>query len=204
MAPLGSGKSTQIPQFLHEAGWTAGGRRVVCTQPRRIAATSISARVAEESGCKVGEDVGYVIRFDSKMSEQTSIKYCTDGILLRETMSDPLLSSYSVIMVDEAHERSLHSDILLGLLKKIQRVRPELRLIVTSATMNAVEMKDFFETNVSVDRNKLDDTSCIVPITGRMYPVDILYLKEPTSNYLKECVEVVIKIHTVESSGDGK
>ena len=195
----GSGKSTQIPQFLHEAGWAAGGRCVVCTQPRRIAVTSLSARVAEEVGTRLGDTVGYAIRFDSCVSPGTAIKYCTDGVLLRETLSDPLLSMYSVVMVDEAHERSLQSDILLGLLKKIKKVRPELRLIVTSATMNARDMKNFFESNQRVNG---DDTACVLSITGRQYPVDILYLSDPTPNYLKECVETVIKIHSSEGPGD--
>lgn len=133
----GCGKSTQVPQFLHEAGWAAGGRCVVCTQPRRIAAMAVAARTASEMGCTLGGDVGYAIRFDSKCSTTTSIKYCTDGLLLRETAQDPLLSQYSVIIVDEAHERSLYTDILLGLLKKIHRKRPELRVIIASASLDA-------------------------------------------------------------------
>jgi HrpA-like RNA helicase len=115
---------------LHEAGWTAKGRSVVCTQPRRVAAISVSARTAEEFGCRLGEEVGYAVRFDNKTSSNTIIKYCTDGVLLRETQNDPLLSKYSVVMVDEAHERSLYTDILLGLLKKIRRKRSDLRIII--------------------------------------------------------------------------
>jgi ATP-dependent RNA helicase DDX35 len=164
----------------------------------------VTARVAEEFGSSLGEEVGYAIRFDSKVSKRTKIKFCTDGVLLRETMTDPALSAYSVIMVDEAHERSLHSDILLGLLKKIQRARPELRLIVTSATLNAEEIRMFFETNQGYNRRIDEDTSCIVPLTGRMYPVDILYLKDSTPNYLQCAVNAVVDIHNSEGTGDGE
>lgn len=101
ISETGAGKSTQIPQYLHEAGWTADGRCVVCTQPRRIAALTIATRVAEEMNCSLGDEVGFAIRFEQKCGQNTVIKYCTDGILLRETMSDPLLTKYSVIMIDE-------------------------------------------------------------------------------------------------------
>jgi ATP-dependent RNA helicase DDX35 len=147
----GCGKSTQLPQFLYEAGWAAGERCIVCTQPRRIAAMAVAARTASEMGCTLGEEVGYAIRFDSKCNNNTSIKYCTDGLLLRETMQDPLLSKYSVIIVDEAHERSLYTDILLGLLKKIHRKRPDLRVVIASASLDAQELKDFFETHQSIN-----------------------------------------------------
>ena len=115
----GSGKTTQVPQYLYEAGWAAGGRQVACTQPRRIAAQEVAARVAEEQGEELGGLVGYTVRFDDcSHPDKTRIKYLTDGMLVRETMFDPLLLKYSVIMLDEAHERSLYTDILLGLLKK--------------------------------------------------------------------------------------
>ncbi|KAL5576630.1 hypothetical protein UlMin_018329, partial [Ulmus minor] len=115
----GSGKTTQIPQYLKEAGWAEGGRVIACTQPRRLAVQSVSSRVAEEMGVKLGEEVGYSIRFeDVTTTGVTKIKFLTDGVLLREMMEDPLLTKYSVIMVDEAHERSISIDILLGLLKK--------------------------------------------------------------------------------------
>jgi ATP-dependent RNA helicase DDX35 len=101
VSETGTGKSTQILQYLYESGWTSQDRRVVCTQPRRIAAITIAARVSEEMGCVLGNEVGYTIRFDKKISQSTKILFCTDGVLLRETMTDPLLSQYSVIMVDE-------------------------------------------------------------------------------------------------------
>lgn len=116
----GCGKTTQIPQYLDEAGWTAGGTRMVCcTQPRRVAVTTVARRVAQEMGVQLGRDVGYTIRFeDVSTPGLTRINFLTDGALVRKMMMDPLLTKYSVVMVDEAHERSLHTDILLGLLKK--------------------------------------------------------------------------------------
>lgn len=141
----GSGKTTQIPQYLLETGWADGGRVIGCTQPRRIAATSVAARVAEEMDCNVGQAVGYAVRFEDKTSPATRIKYMTDGVLFREAMYDPLLSRYSVIMVDEAHERSLHTDLILGLLKKIMRRRPELKVIIASATLDAQRFLDYFK-----------------------------------------------------------
>eukprot|EP01041_Mallomonas_annulata_P008203 gene8203-16869_t len=198
----GCGKTTQIPQYLHEFGWTAGGRCVVCTQPRRMAAISVATRVAEEMGVNLGNEVGYAVRFDSKCNEEnTVIKFCTDGLLLRETMSDPILSKYSVIMIDEAHERTLHSDILLGLLKKIKRKRKDLRIIVTSATLNATPLCEFFETNTNTDNSSLN-TACILSVQGRLYPVDVQYLIEPVANYLRAAVDTVLQIHQSESAGD--
>ncbi|KAG6512673.1 hypothetical protein ZIOFF_030802 [Zingiber officinale] len=122
----GSGKTTQIPQYLKEAGWAEGGRVIACTQPRRLAVQSVASRVAEEMGVKIGEEVGYTIRFEDQTNPGFS-------------------RNYSVIMVDEAHERSISTDMLLGLLKKIQRRRPELRLIISSATIEAKSMSNFFQ-----------------------------------------------------------
>ena len=141
----GCGKSTQIPQYLFEAGWADGGRVVACTQPRRVAAQTLAARVADEMGVDLGKECGYTIRFDNKAdAERTRVKFLTDGILLREMMGDPLLSRYSVIMVDEAHERSIYTDVVVGLLKKIQRRRKDLRVIISSATLDAEAFKNFF------------------------------------------------------------
>ena len=140
----GSGKSTQLPQYLRENGWSDSGFSIVCTQPRRIAAQTLAARVAKESGCELGTSVGYTVRFDDVSSPVTEIRYVTDGMLLREaTVSDPLLSRYSVVILDEAHERNLNTDALLGVIRKIRRKRPELRVIVCSATINAEEFLDF-------------------------------------------------------------
>lgn len=116
----GSGKTTQIPQFLVNAGMvTPGQRAVACTQPRRVAATSIAQRVADEMDVVLGEEVGYTIRFEDVSSRKTVLKFVTDGMLLREAMSDPLLKRYSVIVLDEAHERTLSTDVLMGLLMEV-------------------------------------------------------------------------------------
>jgi ATP-dependent RNA helicase DDX35 len=149
---------------------------------------------------KVGEIVGYGVRFDYKCSSLTKIKYYTDGVLLREMMSDPLLSKYSVVIVDEAHQRTLHSDVILGLLKKVQRKRPDLRIIITSATLDALTMKNFFETNIQADYGK--DTAVILSIQGRQHSVDVLYLEEPCRNYLKKTLETIFAIHESEDCGD--
>ncbi|KAI9835589.1 MAG: hypothetical protein M1819_002040 [Sarea resinae] len=203
----GSGKTTQIPQFLEQAGWCANGKVVAVTQPRRVAATTVAARVAEEMRCKLGEEVGYSIRFEDVTSAATKIKFLTDGLLLREALVDPLLSRYSVIMVDEAHERSLSTDILLGILKKIRKRRPELRIIISSATLQAEDFLRFFVgadgANDKASGNHIGgDTGRIISLEGRMYPVDILYLEQPTEDYVERAVKTVFDIHTKEGEGD--
>ncbi|KAH7682285.1 RNA helicase protein [Dioscorea alata] len=204
----GSGKTTQIPQFLKEAGWAEGGRNIACTQPRRLAVQSVSARVAEEMGVKLGEEVGYTIRFeDVTNSGVTMIKFLTDGVLLREMMDDPLLTKYSVIMVDEAHERSISTDILLGLLKKIQRRRPELRLIISSATIEARSMSNFFHDRKRNQGDAANDSApstvpAILSVEGKGFTVEIYYLEEPCSSYLQAAVDTVLSIHDKEPVGD--
>ena len=140
----GSGKTTQIPQFLFEAGYGAKGR-IGCTQPRRVAAMSVAARVAQEMDVKLGNEVGYSIRFEDCTSEKTSLKYMTDGMLLREFLGEPDLASYSCMMVDEAHERTLHTDILFGLVKDIARFRPDIKLLISSATLDAEKFSEYFD-----------------------------------------------------------
>lgn len=122
----GCGKSTQLPQYLLEAGWCEDGKIIGITEPRRVAATSLASRVADERNCILGTEVGYCIRFDDCTNESTKIKYMTEGILLRELMSDPLLTTYAIIVLDEVHERTLMTDIIMGLLKKIIRVNGEI------------------------------------------------------------------------------
>jgi pre-mRNA-splicing factor ATP-dependent RNA helicase DHX15/PRP43 len=139
----GSGKTTQIPQFLAEEFGFDGC--VACTQPRRVAALSISKRVSEEADVVLGQEVGYTIRFEDLTSDKTFLKYMTDGMLLREATMDPKLTKYSVIILDEAHERTLATDILFGLLKEILKNRPDLRLVVMSATLDAGKFQDYFE-----------------------------------------------------------
>lgn len=200
----GCGKSTQVPQYLHECGWTSAAFQVCCTQPRRVAATSVAERVAVEMGCRVGDEVSYSIRFEDNTSDRTKIKYLTDGMLIREMMADPLLSRYSVVMVDEAHERSINTDILLGLLKKIQLRRKDLRLIISSATVDASEFQKFFNDNRETLKSerksnwinpKLDDCAAILSVEGRLWPVECFFTEIPVSNYLAHAVETVFEVH---------
>ncbi|VDM39709.1 unnamed protein product [Toxocara canis] len=196
----GCGKSTQVPQYLMEAGWAADGRKIGITEPRRIAVVTLANRVAEERMTPLGEDVGYVVRFDDMTDEKTKIKYMTDGIILRELMSDPLLTQYSIIMVDEAHERSVNTDLVLGLLRKIMLVRNDLRVIVSSATLDAILFRDFLELNDTNDRSK--DTATIISVEGHMHPVTIYYTKSGVPNYVQKTVETVIELHKNEPVGD--
>jgi ATP-dependent RNA helicase DDX35 len=203
----GSGKTTQIPQFLHAAGWTKNGAAIAVTQPRRVAVTSVAARVAEEMHCKVGELVGYSIRFEDATSSSTKIKFLTDGMLIREALLDPLLLRYAVIMVDEAHERSLSSDVLLGLLRKIKRKRPELRVIISSATLDAEQIASFFSSNEEHDVVGEADSSAptltkIIGIKGRAYPVDVMYLSSPADSYLDSAIDTAFRTHVEEPDGD--
>jgi pre-mRNA-splicing factor ATP-dependent RNA helicase DHX15/PRP43 len=124
----GSGKTTQLPQFCVSAGFGAGGRLIACTQPRRVAAMSVAARVAEEMDVTLGEEVGYSIRFEECSGPRTVLKFLTDGMLLREAMADPTLARYAVIVIDEAHERTVATDVLLGLLKGVLERRPDLKV----------------------------------------------------------------------------
>lgn len=186
----GSGKTTQLPQYLHEAGYTKDGLKVGCTQPRRVAAMSVAARVADEMGVKVGNEVGYSIRFEDSTSDKTILKYMTDGMLLREFMTEPDLGGYSAIMIDEAHERTVHTDILLALVKDLARERPDLKLLISSATMNAKKFADYF------------DDAPIFNIPGRRYPVDIHYTPQPEANYLAAAITTVFQIHTTQGKGD--
>jgi len=185
----GSGKTTQLTQYLAEAGYGNNGI-IGCTQPRRVAAMSVAKRVAEEVGCRLGAEVGYTIRFEDCTSPDTKIKYMTDGMLQREILLDPDLKKYSVIMLDEAHERTIATDILFGLLKKTIKRRPDLRLIVTSATLDAEKFSEYFN-------------GCpIFSIPGRTFPVEVMYSKEPESDYLDATLITVMQIHLTEAAGD--
>lgn len=186
----GCGKTTQIPQYLHEEGFTAGGKKVGCTQPRRVAAMSVAKRVSDEMMVKLGAEVGYSIRFEDCTSDKTILKYMTDGMLLREFLTEPDLASYSCVMVDEAHERTLHTDILFGLVKDIARFRPDLKLIISSATLDAKKFSDFF------------DGAPIFQIPGRRYPVDIFYTKAPEADYLDAAIVTTLQIHVTQPTGD--
>lgn len=186
----GSGKTTQLTQYLAEAGFTENGV-IGCTQPRRVAAMSVAKRVSEEVGCQMGHEVGYTIRFEDCTSPATKIKYMTDGMLQREILVDPDLKRYSVIMLDEAHERTIATDVLFGLLKKtLKQRRPDLKVIVTSATLDAEKFSSYFN-------------ECpIFTIPGRTFPVEVLYSREPESDYLDAALVTVMQIHLTEPAGD--
>ncbi|GAA5965435.1 hypothetical protein JCM21900_001889 [Sporobolomyces salmonicolor] len=229
-SPTGTGKSTQIPQFLLESGWAKEGKCIAVTQPRRVAAISVAQRVAEEVGCILGDEVGYSVRFEALSTPETKILYLTDGMLFREILLDPLLSRYSVVMVDEAHERSTYTDLLLGVLKKIRRVRPSLRIIISSATIEAQSFVDFFNTQPPsssapssglkpsddilpppAKRSRWDkkekekpvlDEAVMVRLEGRAFPVEVAYLEEPTNDIVLKAVQTVFDIHLQQPPGD--
>ena len=214
VAPTGSGKTTQIPKFLLEQGWTG----IACTQPRRLSAIAMANRVSQEMGVEVGGAVGYTVRFDDCTSEKTICRFITDGMLFRECLYDPLLSKYSVIMIDEAHERSLHTDLLLALIKKILPRRPEFRAIISSATIDAEGFKKYFtlpridllsgkklygplkpdkptlepetSTNTFVDQKTFFPIERfepkIISIEGRTFPIEINFLESgPTDRMIQ-------------------
>ncbi|KAJ4485361.1 pre-mRNA splicing factor [Lentinula aciculospora] len=185
----GSGKTTQLTQFLYEDGYCRHGI-VGCTQPRRVAAMSVAKRVSEEMECKLGSTVGYAIRFEDCTSAETKIKYMTDGVLLRESLNEGDLDRYSVIILDEAHERSLSTDVLMGLLRKILSRRWDLKLIVTSATMNAEKFSNFYGI-----------APCFT-IPGRTFPVEIYHSKSPCEDYVDSAVKQVLQIHLSLPPGD--
>lgn len=186
----GSGKTTQIPQYLAAAGYSNGGMRIGCTQPRRVAAMSVAARVAEEMGVCLGREVGYTIRFEDCSSDETYIKYMTDGMLLREVVSQPDLKNYSVLIIDEAHERTLHTDVLFGLIKDILKLRTDMKVVISSATLDADKFSDYF------------DGAPIFTVPGRRYPVDIYHTKEPQSDYLASVIKTIFQIHLTPLEGD--
>lgn len=187
----GSGKTTQIPQFvLYDDLPQTQGKMVACTQPRRVAAMSVAQRVAAEMDVKLGEEVGYSIRFEDMTGPKTIMKYMTDGMLLREAMNDPNLSRYSTIMLDEAHERTMATDILMGLLKEVVVRRPDLKIIIMSATLDAQKFQRYF----------MDAPLLAVP--GRTHPVEIFYTPEPEQDYVEAAVRTVLQIHATEGEGD--
>ncbi len=158
----GSGKTTQIPKFCLAADRGINGQ-IGCTQPRRIAATTVARRIAEELGEELGQSVGYKIRFQDRVSAASYIKIMTDGILLAEAQQDPLLRGYDTIIVDEAHERSLNIDFVLGILKSLLKKRDDLKVIVTSATIDTEKFSRAFE------------RAPVIEVSGRMYPVETRY-----------------------------
>lgn len=185
----GSGKTTQLTQYLHEDGYSKYGM-IGCTQPRRVAAMSVAKRVSDEMACRLGEEVGYAIRFEDCTGEKTIIKYMTDGILLRESLREPDLDQYSAVIMDEAHERSLSTEVLFGLLREVVSRRQDLKLIVTSATMDATKFASFFG-NVPV-----------FTIPGRTFPVELFFSKNPVEDYVDAAVKQTLQIHLQPATGD--
>lgn len=187
----GSGKTTQIPQFvLFDEMPHLLNTQVACTQPRRVAAMSVAQRVAEEMDVKLGEEVGYSIRFENKTSPKTILKYMTDGMLLREAMEDHDLSKYSCIILDEAHERTLATDILMGLIKQVVQRRSDLKIIIMSATLDAEKFQSYF------------NDAPLLAVPGRTFPVEIYYTPEYQRDYLDSAIRTVLQIHATEDEGD--
>lgn len=184
----GSGKTTQVPQFLLSDGLATGA--IAVTQPRRVAAMSVAARVAQEMDVELGAECGYLIRFEDVTSEKTKVKYMTDGMLLRECMTDPQLSRYSVVILDEAHERTLSTDILFGLLKEVLQKRQDLRCVIMSATLEAEKFQDYWS------------DAPLLRIPGRMFPVETFFSLRPQKDYVESAVDVVVQIHAQEGPGD--
>ena len=185
----GSGKTTQLTQFLYEDGYARFGM-IACTQPRRVAAMSVAKRVAEEMEVKLGGLVGYAIRFEDCTSKDTEIKYMTDGVLLRECLTEPDLDRYSCIIMDEAHERALNTDVLMGMIKKVLARRKDLKLIITSATMNSERFSRFYG----------GAPEFFIP--GRTFPVDVQYSRSPCEDYVDSAVKQVLAIHVSQGPGD--
>ncbi|KAI0479470.1 P-loop containing nucleoside triphosphate hydrolase protein [Xylariaceae sp. FL0804] len=187
----GSGKTTQIPQYvIYDELPHLNHKMVACTQPRRVAAMSVAQRVADELDVNLGEEVGYSIRFEDKTSPRTILKYMTDGMLLREAMHDHNMSRYSCIILDEAHERTLATDILMALLKQVTQRRPDLKLIVMSATLDAQKFQHYFY------------DAPLLAVPGRMHPVQIFYTPEPEKDYVEGAIRTVLQIHAGEAEGD--
>lgn len=214
----GSGKTTQLPQYLFNAGFCRDGKVIGITQPRRVAAVTVAKRVAEECDAQLGQKVGYAIRFEDLTSSSTRIKYMTDGLLLREVLLDPILSRYSVIIVDEAHERTIHTDVLLGLLKKVQDERLKqhkankpclnkhakfdnrsqsantklipLKLIIMSASLDAKGFSEYF------------GGAKAFHVQGRQHPVDIFFTYHPEPDYFDATLIMIFQIHLEEGPGD--
>lgn len=186
----GSGKTTQIPQFLLPLLCKDNNKMVACTQPRRVATMSVSKRVSEEMDVELGQEVGYTIRFEDMTSPKTMLKFMTDGMLLREAMADPKLSRYSCIIIDEAHERTLSTDVLMGLLKEVLEKRKDLKAVIMSATLDAAKFQKYF------------DNAPLLKVPGRTHHVDIFYTSTPEPNYKDAAVKVAMQVHQYEGKGD--
>lgn len=185
----GSGKTTQIPQYLVEHGYAEKGI-ICCTQPRRVAAETLAMRVAEEYGCRLGEEVGYTVRFRDVTSSLTKIKYMTDGMLLREALLDDSFQRYSVIILDEAHERSINTDLLFAIVRQALRRHGGLKVMITSATLETEKFCAYFGAQEPF------------MIEGRTFPVEMQYLSTATPDYVRTALQTVMMIHLREPPGD--
>ncbi|KIK95522.1 hypothetical protein PAXRUDRAFT_376208 [Paxillus rubicundulus Ve08.2h10] len=193
----GAGKTTQIPQLVAYADLPhVNGKLVACTQPRRVAAMSLAKRVADEMDVQLGRHVGYSIRFEDMTEPGTTfLKYMTDGILLREATSDPTLDRYSTIILDEAHERTLATDILMGLLKLLAKKRSDLKIIIMSATLDARKFRNYFGI-------KKGSSVPLFKVSGRAHPVEVFYTQEPEPDYVEAAIRTVLMVHRAEDPGD--
>uniref|UniRef100_A0A5S6QPU4 RNA helicase n=1 Tax=Trichuris muris TaxID=70415 RepID=A0A5S6QPU4_TRIMR len=191
----GSGKSTQVPQFLYEAGFSTTGKMIGITEPRRVAAINLSRRVAEEMSLST-DLVSYQIRFEGNVTENTKIKFMTDGVLLKEIQKDFLLSSYSAILIDEAHERSMYSDVLIGLLSRIvlirERRQDKLHIVIMSATLR---IEDFLLPKL------FKQTPRVIKIESRQYPVTAYFSRHTMDDYLQAAYRKVCQVHRLLPAG---
>ncbi|KAG9510394.1 putative ATP-dependent RNA helicase DHX35, partial [Fragariocoptes setiger] len=208
----GCGKSTQIPQYLLRYDWRPVDKsndrleqsKMICvTQPRRIAVTSLAARVSEELNDRLGRTAGYCVRFDECTTPGiTRIKFVTEGILNRELVADPMLDQYNVVMIDEAHERNVNTDILMSLIKRVVDRRKEFRLIICSATLDVDTIYKYYSRD---DHGQtIDQRVTVLAVEGHSYPTEIFYVTQPVPNYVSASVDTAIKIHEMNkiSSGD--
>ncbi|KAF4584405.1 putative pre-mRNA-splicing factor ATP-dependent RNA helicase prp43 [Ophiocordyceps camponoti-floridani] len=187
----GSGKTTQIPQYVvFDEVPQRTGKLIACTQPRRVAAMSVAQRVADEMDVTLGEEVGYSIRFEDKTGPKTILKYMTDGMLLREAMHDHDMSRYACVILDEAHERTLSTDVLMALLKPLSVRRPDLKIIIMSATLDAQKFQRYF------------NDAPLLAVPGRTHPVEIFYTPEAERDYVEAAIRTVLQIHASEPEGD--
>ncbi|EMD96942.1 hypothetical protein COCC4DRAFT_199617 [Bipolaris maydis ATCC 48331] len=213
----GSGKSTQLPQFLTNESWCTGC--IAITQPRRVAAISLARRVAEEMGSLLGDKgpaakVGYSVRFDNAVGKHTKVKFLTEGMLLQEMLRDPNMSQYSAIVVDEVHERSVNVDLILGFLRNLvadeennKKRKHPLKVVVMSATADVESLVKFFggdspaaTSDTTVDKAKTVNTNKVSTcyVQGRQYPVKTIYLPQPTQDWIESALKLVFQIHYKE------
>lgn len=195
----GSGKTTQIPRFLLEANLIRPDQKIVCTQPRRVAAINVAERVAQEMDIDIGAEVGYCVRFDARETEKTRLTYMTDGLLMREFVIDPQATKYGIIIIDEAHERTINSDIIIGLLKRLVHERDDLKVVIMSATLEATKFQKFF--NEPIDGSEPLQTPHI-EVPGKLHKVVKIYTETPVANYIDEAVTRVLDIHFNKEEGD--